>query len=91
MGRIIFASVIVLAGCASATRYTGPNGETVYQIKCGKAAPSKCTDKAADLCPKGYRVLERNADTYSDTTKIGNAGLLELHADTTKILLVECK
>lgn len=87
----LFISVITLAGCASATQVQGPNGQPAYLVKCGNAVKSKCSAKAADLCPSGYRVLERNADHYGDSTKVGNAGALEIRADTTTTMLVQCK
>lgn len=83
--------LFVLAGCASAKQVKGPNGGTAYEVKCGNAAKSKCTAKAADLCPRGYSVLERNADRYDDSTRVGNAGALEIRADTSTYMLIQCK
>lgn len=83
--------IVALAGCASAKQVRGPNGETAYQVKCGNAVKSKCTSKAADLCPRGYSVLERNSDRYDDLTKVGSAGVLEIKADTTTTMLIQCK
>ena len=57
----------------------------------GNVAKSKCTAKVADLCPGGYRVLDREADGYGDSTKVGNAGALEIRADTTTYLMVQCR
>lgn len=91
MKSLFLMLFILLAGCASAKQVRGPNGESAYQVKCGNAAKSKCTAKAADLCPRGYRVLERNADRYDDLTKVGSAGALEIKADTTTTMLVQCK
>ena len=84
-------SLVVLLGCASAKQVKDPNGETAYQVKCGNAVKSKCAEKAADLCPSGYRMLDRNADQYDDLTKVGNAGSLEIKADTTTTMLIQCK
>ena len=83
--------MLVLAGCASAKQVKGPNGGTAYEVKCGNAVKSKCTAKAADLCPRGYSVLERNADRYDDLNKVGNAGMLEIKADTTTTMLIQCR
>jgi hypothetical protein len=81
----------VLAGCASAKQVKGPNGESAYLVKCGNAAKHKCTEKAADHCPQGYNLLERKSDRFDDLTKVGNAGVLEIKADTTKTMLIQCK
>ncbi len=91
MNKAMLASLILLAGCASATQVKGPNGEPAYLVKCGNAVKSKCASKAHDLCPHGYRTLERQADTYGDSTKVGNMGALEIRADTTTTMLVQCK
>ena len=90
MHKLILTALALLAGCASATQVQAPNGQPAYLVKCGNAVKSKCADKAAELCPGGYQVLNRNADPYTDTTKVGNIGALELHADTTTTLLVQC-
>ena len=83
--------VVILAGCASAKQVKGPNGEDAYLVKCGNLAKGKCTEKATDICPHGYNVLDRNADRYDDLTKVGNAGALEIKADTTTIMMIQCK
>lgn len=83
--------IATLTACASATQVKGPNGEAAYLVKCGKAVQSKCTAKANDLCPGGYRVLERKSDAYNDSSKVGNVGALEVRADTTTTMLVQCK
>lgn len=91
MRYIFLMMVVLLAGCASAKQVRGPNGGTAYEVSCGNAVKSKCTSKAADLCPRGYSVLDRKADHYSDMSKMGNAGALEIKADTTTYMLIQCK
>ncbi len=91
MKNFFLLFLLVLAGCASSRQVRGPNGGTAYEVKCGNAVKSKCTAKAADLCPRGYTVLDRNGDRYDDLTKVGNAGALEVKADTTTIMLIQCK
>ncbi|HEU0186942.1 MAG TPA: hypothetical protein VFR06_03520 [Gallionellaceae bacterium] len=91
MNKLLLLCVVVLAGCASAKPVKGPNGEEAYLVQCGNAVKDKCTAKAAELCPNGYKLLERNADRYDDLTKVGNAGALEIKADTTQRMLIQCK
>ena len=91
MKNLFLLLLLVLAGCASAELVRGPNGENAYQVKCGNAVKSKCTAKAADLCPRGYSVLDRNANGYDDLSKVGNIGMLEIKADTTTTMLIQCK
>ena len=91
MKNAIWIVLVLLFGCASVKQVKGPNGENAYQVKCGNAVKSKCTAKASDLCPRGYMVLDRNADRYDDLSKVGNAGVLEIKADTTTTMLIQCK
>jgi hypothetical protein len=90
MNKIVLTLLILLAGCANAKEMKGPNGETAYQVKCGNAVKEKCSEKATQLCPKGYTKLNRNSDRYDDSTKVGNLGLLEIKTDTTTTLLITC-
>jgi len=83
--------VVALAGCASSQQVKGPNGEDAYEVKCGNLVKSKCAEKAMDLCPHGYNLLNRNADPYDDLTKVGNVGVLEIKADTTTTIMIQCK
>lgn len=91
MYKQMMVMIFLLSGCASATKVDGPNGKPAFLVKCGNAVKSKCTAKAAELCPGGYLLLEHKTDPYNDSTKIGNAGALEIRADTTTTLLVQCK
>jgi hypothetical protein len=89
--KLILVAPLFLFGCASTERVTGPNGASAYLVKCGNAVKTKCMEKAADLCPNGYTHLDRNGDRYDDLTKIGNVGKLEIKADTTTTMLIQCK
>ncbi len=92
MQKIVLGlAVIALAACANVKEMKGPNGATAYQVQCGNAVKQKCTEKAAELCPNGYTNLERNANSYDDQTKVGNLGALEIKADTTTTMLIQCK
>ena len=91
MRHLLLILFVALVGCANSKQVKGPNGEEAYLVKCGKAVQAKCTEKAADLCPNGYNLLDRNPDSYDDQTKVGNAGILEIKADTTKTMLIQCK
>lgn len=78
-------------GCASVQKVTTSDGAPAYQIKCGNAVKGKCIEKAADLCPNGYIELDRNTNNYDDLTKVGTLGSLEIKADTTATMLIQCK
>lgn len=51
--------VAALSGCASSTPVMGPSGKTNHSIRCGAALINACYEKAAELCPKGYDVVDR--------------------------------
>ena len=91
MKNLLLILLVVLAGCASARQVKGPNGEIAYMVQCGNAAKGACTRKADDLCPNGYNLLDRNSSLYDELTKVGNAGKLEIKADTTTTMLIQCK
>jgi hypothetical protein len=91
MKNLLLMSLVVLAGCASAKQVKGPNGEIAYLVQCGNAVKDKCTGKAAELCPNGYNSIDRNSDLYDELTKVGNVAKLEIKADTTTTMLIQCK
>lgn len=91
MKYLFLLFIVVLAGCASSQQIKGSDGKEAYQVKCGNAVKGKCTEKAAELCPHGYTLLDRNADRYDDLTKVGNVGALEIKADTTTAMLIQCR
>ncbi len=91
MKNLYLMLLVVLVGCASAQQVKGPNGADAYLVKCGNLAKDKCTEKANDLCPHGYNSLDRNANPYDDMTKVGNLGVLEIKADTTTTIMIQCK
>ncbi|MBI3480025.1 MAG: hypothetical protein HY016_06675 [Nitrosomonadales bacterium] len=91
MKNLLLILLALLAGCASAKQVKGPGGEIAYLVQCGNAVKGKCTEKASDLCPKGYDLIDRNSDRYAELTKVGNIGKLEIKADTTTTMLIQCK
>jgi hypothetical protein len=92
INEILILGILTCIGwlrCAKQVK--GPNGEDSYLVKCGNLVKDKCMEKAASICPHGYNALDRNADHYDDLTKVGNAGGLEIKADTTTIMMIQCK
>jgi hypothetical protein len=49
-----------LAACAKSTEIRGPGGQVAQLIECDGAANSisTCQEKANELCPDGYAVLD---------------------------------
>lgn len=49
--------VVALAGCTRVTQISGPDGRPGYSLNCG-ANRSGCLQKAGELCPAGYSILD---------------------------------
>lgn len=86
MGRTVstVACIALLSGCVDVTATARPAGKTGYTIDCDGEAQA-CFDKAGDLCPGGYYLVERQSG--SNELKY-TAGLIS--APHTQ-LLIECK
>ncbi len=67
--RLLFLLVLLVSGCAKVSEMTGPDGGLQYLVGCyGALTPmSVCHDKAAELCPAGYEVLNTNATSTPNT------------------------
>jgi len=96
--KSVFIVVIVgiLAGCATASQSVGPNGGPAYSIACGAAVPHKCLEKAGQVCPNGYTVLNRRDSEYlgqhSSVSVRGYAASgSSAPMNSLNSLLVECK
>ena len=85
--RLAILFVLLLGGCAKVTEMTGPDGGLQYLVGCyGALTPmSVCHEKAAELCPGGYRV---------DDSREFMGPVLETEAgpsrDPVKQLVIQC-
>jgi hypothetical protein len=73
------SALLALSGCAvSPERIAGPDGKDVYFLKCGAGmdATKKCMVAAAQTCPSGYTVIDRNSQVVP--TQWGPASLLAM-------------
>lgn len=59
--RGVLVMLLLLAGCAKVTAMPGAEGEQLYLVGCyGALTPmSACYDKAAELCPGGYTIIDQ--------------------------------
>ena len=57
----VILAALFLVGCASATKVMSPNGKPGYSVECNGTAVSMtaCYEKAAEVCPKGYIVVNQ--------------------------------
>lgn len=88
------ASIIVsliaasLAGCATSKPIQGPNGNQAFFIKCGSAVIDACYEEAAKVCPKGYNMVDKQANPNAMITPVGNS-LMAVRGPNS--MLIECK
>lgn len=54
---LVIASVAV-AGCVHVSEVTGPDGKPALVLRCG-THDERCYEKAGDLCPNGYDILDQ--------------------------------
>lgn len=61
--KIILTSIFLLIGCNVETvNITAPSGSTGAIVKCGQL--QKCREKAGQVCPMGYNVIESDLDIF---------------------------
>jgi hypothetical protein len=100
--KIVFAiiSIAVLSGCATSKQIIGPNGTPAYAIRCGAAVPDACIEKAGEVCPSGYVVLNTRGSQYLGQYGYGSVSgasngmygsATSMPIVTPNTLLVECK
>jgi len=81
-------AVIVLGGCATSKPIRGPNGTTAQLIECRGASIGACYEKAGDVCPAGYLLLDRQPSQAGVMLPVGKS---TAHSAGPGVLLVECK
>ena len=86
----------VLAACATATQIVGPSGTPAFSIRCGAAAVEACYQKAGEVCPSGYTVLNSHGSRYLG--QVGTANVAGAYGSATSMpmvspntMLIECK
>lgn len=64
MGKTLVAMCVLvgLAGCTSAKPLMAPSGAQGYKVWC--EVPSACYEKAAQVCPGGYRIEADQKDYW---------------------------
>ena len=79
---------LVASGCATSNQIQGPNGKPAFFIKCGSAVLQKCYEKAAEVCPSGYSMLDRDQNGNAIIVPAGNALVMTRGPNS---IFVECK
>jgi hypothetical protein len=92
----IYLLAALLAACATATQIVGPGGTPAFSIRCGAAAVDTCYQKAGEVCPSGYTVLNSQGSRYLG--QLGTANVAGAYGSATSTpmispntMLIECK
>lgn len=66
MKLIAFAlGILLISGCAPrVTNIVAPSGKQGYSINCG-AKMDRCMEKAGELCPSGYNIVNQASGTVA--------------------------
>lgn len=89
---LALAAIVVIGGCATASKTYMPNGQAGYAINCSGEALSwgACYQKAGDICgADGYQILARNGSTGAVAG--GGPGSFFAGTVTHRTLLIACK
>lgn len=94
MKNIIFglSIMLLLFGCATASKTYTSDGEEGYVINCSGSALNwgMCYEKAGDICgTRGYEVLEKSGDTGAMVTT-GQYGVFG-GSTNNRSMVVKCK
>jgi len=84
--------VLLLFGCATASKIYTPDGKVGYNITCSGSALNwgMCYEKAGDICgSKGYEVLSKSGD--KGTILSGNQFGLYGGSVINRSMIIQCK
>ena len=87
----LFALVLV-ASCATSQEIVLPSGQKGFTINCGSYEGdswSACYQKAGEMCPTGYDILEKTEE--QDKNIVANNYTFQTLEDDKRVLVIECK
>lgn len=87
---VLLTICLLLASCASIDpiQFRGPNGKVAYSMKCsgwGRTLGA-CYQKAGEVCPSGYNIVDRTSSTVAVPTNGGGIMAAPSHH-----LAIECR
>ena len=86
------ASILFIFSCATSKEIVLPSGEKDYTVNCGTYEGnswSACYEKAGEICPTGYDILEKIESNDKQLVATGN--LLQTLDDDKRSLVISCK
>ena len=83
---------LALGGCAASTQTVLPSGVHGYSINCSGSALTwaQCYEKAGNLCPHGYKIIEQEGQTPGATVGASPTALFGTPI-VDRTMLVQCK
>ena len=81
-------AAFVLSGCATSKAINGPDGKMAQLIECRGASIGACYEKAGEVCPAGYLLLDRQPSQSGVLLPVGKSAA---YSTGPGVLLVECK
>lgn len=85
-------SILFIFSCATSKEIVLPSGEKGYTVNCGTYEGnswSACYEKAGEICPTGYDILEKIESNDKQLVATGN--LLQTLDDDKRGLVISCK
>ena len=90
MKSIVIGAILGLVGCATSREIaSGPNGRPIHFIRCGSAVLEACYAKAAEVCPKGYNLIDQQQAANGILTAPTSNSAIFVKGPTS--MAVECK
>jgi hypothetical protein len=84
--------IILITSCATSQEIVLPSGERGFTINCGSYEGdswSACYQKAGEVCPSGYEILEKSEE--KDKNIVANPYSFQTLEDDKRTLVIECK
>ena len=92
--RYLYAllGLVLITSCATSQEIVLPSGQKGFTINCGSYEGdswSACYQKAGEVCPSGYDILEKTEE--KDKNVIANPYSFQTLEDDKRVLVIECK
>ena len=89
MTRLVSICVcLLIVGCApSVTNIVAPSGKVGYSMNCGSKM-GYCLEKAGELCPNGYNIINQASGTMAVPVYSSTGGVV---ASPRHEMAIECK
>jgi hypothetical protein len=81
---------ILLSSCATSREVMAPDGSRAYYIECPRNQAT-CMDEAAELCPRGYKVIDRGENSGAVAQHNDFTGATTVNKTYRGTLTVKCR